>query len=256
VQGDLNREFEDVKTFSRMAAAYGGRVAEIETTRGPGVEIPPMVGIHLATHGIKKFEAALSRAGFHVIPYQTIASTPSYREWYGNWAGVAVVERGSFDVTSMAAGWTAFAPQGLMVEAPGGLVAINSAHEVWPETEAIKKIRDDLRTDVLFLLIGHRLFTHEIVTKEGQRTRQGKIGSMTMAEVVDPELVGHGLGDSGHVVVTLDAKVTPTEAPELIKGDPAGLATNWSMLVPDAEAINEFTAEAMAVAMKDVRNLK
>lgn len=156
----------------------------------------------------------------------------------------------------MAAGWTAFAPQSYTVEPPGGLVAINTSHKVWPETDTIKNIKDELGQDVLFLVVGHRLFTHEIVETGAGRTRAGKIGSVTMAQVVDPKFVGYGVGGYGHIAVSLDAQVTPEDAPDFIKGDPSGFLTDWKKLVPDAEAINAFSAEALAVALKHVRNLK
>jgi len=261
IQGDISRDFADTTYFSMLARTYGGHFQTKELKQLDAIEVPGDVGLHLATDGLKKLEAQLKEAGFVVIDSDKVINTKAYKKYYGVYPSVAVVEKGDYDITSLAAGWTTFAPKGYRVKAPSGVIQIAQAHWVWPDAEALKEIATEMGEDVLFVNVSTVFSNHEIGGKGQTRSRHGIFNSNAKAAVVDPEFVGAGIGGFGHMVVGVDAGMNPPVSRQgfLKEIETAGhgeFVVDWNMLVRDSEYANDYYAQAFANALKELRQSK
>ena len=258
IQGDVSRDFKDLTDFSAMAATYGGKYATYELKKLDAIEVPGQVGLHVATDGLKQLEAQLRQAGFEVIDSDKVVNTTAYKKYYGNYPQVATVEKGNYDITSLAAGWSTYAPFNHHVKPPTGMITIAQHHWLWPETVAIKEIADELNEDVLFVTVSTVFSDHKIVGHGQKRSRVGEFNFVGRATVVDPEYVGYGIGGFGHTVAQIDANTTPAARPDFLKEIESGghgtFVVDWNMLVTDSQNTNDYFAKAFTNALKELKN--
>lgn len=196
----------------------------------PEIEVPAKVVYGLSLDSVAALEAALSEAGFQVIPFAEVGKTTAYKKWYGDYPyGYALSE-------GMHAGYTISGAPPFRTKPVTSIFNFGTTMHIWPDAEAMQEIAAELGEDVLFLTYRHQLDTYRVQGKE----RHGLVGGFASLVVNDPKFAGYGFGGYGHTVTAIELGVDSANQPDFIENLDNQFRVRWEPVFADGQTINRF----------------
>lgn len=221
----------------RTCAKFGGVTSWKQTTT-PEIMLPASLALSAAKNATRSLEKALTEQGFEVIPHEQIAQTKAYEKHYKDYP------RGYHIKEGMLGGFTIVGAHPMGVYQIDNIFQWGNLHQVWPDAQALKDIKDELGQDTLMLCLRF----------EAQAFQGGSssLKCNSVLNVADPDYAGYGIGGYGHLVTAIDAHTDRlgTEVPGFLARDGKQWRVNWTPVFEDLERVHRAFAGGMASEIK------